>query len=322
MAARALYWVLRCAHTASGTARRCRRVCARGVHDGPAERGRRLAAARARLQEEVSHLAKLPRHVAIILDCEQEAREAGSTGAGASGALFVARVAEVLQWLEASRVETVTVFDAAGLPPRLEQLLAAVLCDNSAGRRPILVDVAPTDVAHGRHRDDDSAAGGDATANMRVRLVGGSGRSDMAAALRVLCEESQAASATGDPVAAAIDDAALSKRLSGSACRSEPELLLRFGELPTLDGFAPWNLRLSEIQQVGSLADYSIAQFCRTLWRHVVASRTALADLTRTPDLRPARRVILCCVRVGWPVTLLARVCLVPLSKGAREATR
>ena len=248
-----------------------------------------------RLRERVKIFEKLPAHVALVVDCDEE------HGGGAAGPVqgwVHEQLASVICWCAALEINVVTLYDADGcLAGSVVGVELAV-----ARRQQCLADSLPhfellTYVPHHECESPHEDAASRRKLVLTVLSAQHGGAEGVAAAARHLASAAVAApggGGDGDGGAAVSSDSSAEERVSeqtalGGAISTlghlrgspapEPDLLLRFTPphgtgvaLLTTDGFSPWHLRVSEIYQQGSLADFEWPDFLMALHKYNLAS--------------------------------------------------
>jgi dehydrodolichyl diphosphate syntase complex subunit NUS1 len=204
------------------------------------------------IRKDVRHLSKLPQHLSVVLTLSPE--DANSTGLEK----LLNDVAEISAWCASAGIPALSIYERTGILKRyiphthhaVNRTLQAYFGDAFYSKRPTvsirspnqstfsppntppeLSDAAtPTeDVQHPQH--------------LSILLLSAEdGRSTLVDLTKTLAEMAQKSKLEPEDISTELIDAEISESVMG-----EPELLLVFGPKIVLEGYPPWQVRLTEI---------------------------------------------------------------------------
>ena len=199
------------------------------------------------ITRDVKGLSRLPRHLSVILNLDDLTRG----GAGLDG--LVDDVAEIAAWCACAGIPTLSVYEPTGvLKSHVPATHAAVSAKFRAyfGRRPPTLQIrAPHMPAllNGEDGPEDEETPSSPTRTPRAHLSllllsSGDSRDSLVDLTKTLTEMCQ----RGKIAAADISPELVDGELSESVM-TEPDLLVLFGPEVVLQGYPPWQVRLTEI---------------------------------------------------------------------------
>lgn len=202
--------------------------------------------------------ADRPRHVGVILDGNRRwAREAGFTDVSHGHQVGADRIASMLQWCAAAKVEIVTLWllgtDNLKRPPEQLQPLLEIIANvveelaepQNRWRLKIVgaLDLLPVETAS---RLAAAARRTELRTGMRVNVaVGYGGREEIADAVRKLLQRHAEAGTTIEELAEVLDVEHIAEHLYTSG-QPDPDLVIRTSGEQRLSGFLLWQSAHSE----------------------------------------------------------------------------
>ncbi|MCJ1352338.1 MAG: hypothetical protein MMC33_002322 [Icmadophila ericetorum] len=213
------------------------------------------------IQKDVKGLSRLPQHLSVILELEEERGEAGVDG-------LLDDLAELSAWCASAGIPTLSVYEKTGILknciPATHRAVAAKLHSYFGPRRPSLQIRAPH-VPSFLNGDisDQSVLSGTAGHLSILLLSSEDGRSTLVDLTKTLTEMAQREKLSADDISLDLVDAEISESVMG-----EPNLLLLFGPNVQLQGYPPWQLRLTEIFHVKDNVGVEYQVFLRALFNY------------------------------------------------------
>lgn len=221
------------------------------------------------IRKDVASLSRLPEHLSVILTLRVDEESALET--------LMDEVGELAAWCASAGIPQLSVYEKSGIlknyMPALKQLVGQKLVSYFGPRpaTPSLTVFAPNHTAASRspspnplERDGDRHEM--ERAHLALLLLSASdGRDTLVDLTRTLAEMSQSKKLAPKDITAELIDAEISATssihstsMSSATTTAEPDLLIVFGPLVKLQGYPPWQVRLTEIFCVGdSSADVS-----------------------------------------------------------------
>ncbi|MCJ1462899.1 hypothetical protein MMC07_001503 [Pseudocyphellaria aurata] len=217
------------------------------------------------IQQDVRGLTRIPEHLSVILELKGEER--GSTGLER----LIDEVAEISAWCACVGIPMLSVFESTGI---LKKYLSTTHRTVSSklhayfGRRiPALQTRAPHGPAllnGGGVENAGSCLGQD---HISILLLSSEdGRSTLVDLTKTLAEMSQRHKLSPDDISRELIDAEITESVMG-----EPDLLVLFGPNVGLQGYPPWQVRLTEIFHVQDNSGVGYQVFLRALHRYAKA---------------------------------------------------
>eukprot|EP00123_Amoebidium_parasiticum_P014247 comp22410_c0_seq1/m.33518 comp22410_c0_seq1/g.33518 ORF comp22410_c0_seq1/g.33518 comp22410_c0_seq1/m.33518 type:complete len:267 (-) comp22410_c0_seq1:247-1047(-) len=194
---------------------------------------------------------KLPKHMGIILASDDEA------------AKFPAEdLARVVTWCMVHDVQCLSIYDCSGNVKRNHHILEKEL----AARHAFFFGKNTAEHSYtvlSRVEELPSLAfDGKATEQHKVLLLSAdNGRNDVVAAARRLCVAVERKECTAESITRQM----IEKNLAATAGLPDPEVALVLGPVKSLDGFLPWQSRLTEIYQLPRLRGLPYTSFLAAL---------------------------------------------------------
>jgi dehydrodolichyl diphosphate syntase complex subunit NUS1 len=208
------------------------------------------------IQRDVKKLAKVPKHLSVILELQDD----GDKKDGLETLLHDA--CELAAWTASAGISTLSIYERTGilkatqphLHRRISRSLATYFGAASASkptfslRAPHVPSYSPPHSpgpsisADGNHNDEDA----DAIVtphHLTILLIDETdGRQTFVDLTKTLAEMSQRGKLSPADISGELIDAEISESVMG-----EPDLLILFGGRVVLDGYPPWQVRLTEI---------------------------------------------------------------------------
>ncbi|KIW03945.1 uncharacterized protein PV09_04783 [Verruconis gallopava] len=201
------------------------------------------------IRKDVRHLSKLPQHLSVILTLSPE--DANSTGLEK----LVNDVAEIAAWCASAGIPALSVYERTGILkryiPHTHHSIARTLqayfgntpysnCPTVSVRAPNMSTYSPpnTPPEFASELDADSHP-----QHLSVLLLSAEdGRSTLVDLTKTLAEMAQKSKLSPADISTELIDAEISESVMG-----EPDLLIVFGPKIVLEGYPPWQVRLTEI---------------------------------------------------------------------------
>ncbi|MCJ1246161.1 hypothetical protein MMC30_003366 [Trapelia coarctata] len=217
------------------------------------------------IRKDIKGLSRLPRHLSITLELQEEER------GGAGLEILLDEVAEISAWCACAGIPLLSVYEKTGILknyiPTTHRTVAAKLHAYFGRRRPSLQVRAPHmpsflngDVAEQSASTNDSG-------HLQILLLSSEdGRSTLVDLTKTLAEMSQHQKLSPADISLDLIDAEISESVMG-----EPDLLLLYGPNVKLQGYPPWQLRLTEIFHVQDNVGVEYQVFLRALYNFAKA---------------------------------------------------
>ncbi|KAI9783880.1 MAG: hypothetical protein M1816_001132 [Peltula sp. TS41687] len=194
------------------------------------------------IERDVKALGRLPDHLSVILTLRDNVR------AGKALETLMDEAAEIVAWCAAAGIPTLSVYEKSGLLksyiPQTHRAMASKLGAYFGTRRPSLQLGAPHVPSYlngDRFPDDGSPPL--SYGHLSVLLVSAEdGRESLVDLTKTLAEMSQRDKLSIDDISIDLVDVELTDNIMG-----EPDLLILFGPYVELQGYPPWQIRLTEI---------------------------------------------------------------------------
>ncbi|GLI77993.1 hypothetical protein PoHVEF18_006290 [Penicillium ochrochloron] len=233
------------------------------------------------IRKDVRGLKRLPEHLSVILTLHKE---------DDALAVLMDEVAELAAWSACAGIPQLSVYEKSGVLksciPALHQIISTKLASyfGTPSQQPSLQLFAPHHPIHGTAPNPKS----DTPSLTLLLLSSTDGRETIVDLTKTLAEMSQNGKLSPEDITPELVDAEISEittqplQASGrgvSPLKPEPDLLLVFGPFLKLDGYPPWQIRLTEMYCTGDrnhgMTGYGEAVeyqgFMRGLWHYAGA---------------------------------------------------
>ncbi|KAH0535999.1 hypothetical protein FGG08_007098 [Glutinoglossum americanum] len=186
------------------------------------------------IKKDVKGLGRLPEHLSVVLQLENEA----GGGAGLDG--LVDEVAEVAAWCASAGIGMLSVYEKTGILKShihtTQRTISTKLHAYFGRPRPPFELLAP-------RLPPLPLSSPSSTPALQILLLSAEdGRESLVDLTRTLAEMAQRGKISPADISVELVDAEVSESVMG-----EPELLVLFGPVVKLDGYPPWQVRLTEI---------------------------------------------------------------------------
>ncbi|KAJ5901372.1 hypothetical protein N7504_007366 [Penicillium tannophilum] len=237
------------------------------------------------IRKDVRGLKRLPQHLSVILTLRTE---------DDALAVLMDEVAELTAWSACAGISHLSIYEKTGALksciPALHQIITTKLASyyGSPSQQPSLQLFAPHHAVYGSTSDPKS----EVPPLTLLLLSATDGRETMVDLTKTLAEMSQNGKLSPEDITPELVDAELSEitsqplqpegrsdRVPANIISPEPDLLLIFGPYLKLDGYPPWQIRLTEMYCTGDrshgVGGYGEAVeyqgFMRGLWHYAGA---------------------------------------------------
>ncbi|EHA58308.1 hypothetical protein MCOR27_002077 [Pyricularia oryzae] len=217
------------------------------------------------IEGDIKKLGRTPKHLSVILRLEED-----SGRAGAELERLVNEVADIAAWCACAGIPKLSVYEKTGILKgylqKTHRAVSAKLASYYGDSHPALIVKAPHTPSI---ESDPSAESGSGDKHIIVLLLSAEdGRDSLVDLTKTLTEMAQAEKLSPTDINMDVIDTELTESVM-----DEPDLLIHFGPHVVLDGYPPWQIRLTEIyhaqdnNSVGyqvflrGLQNYSRAQF-------------------------------------------------------------
>jgi undecaprenyl pyrophosphate synthase len=223
------------------------------------------------IQNDVRSLGKIPKHVSVILTLEEEGKR------GDAREKLIHEVADIAAWCAAAGIATLSVYEQTGIlkdkmerehreiSQKLRDWFGKYQAPDLHLYSPNMPVISPPNYHGPKITNGEDPTG---THAMRINFISAEdGRESIVDLTKVLTEMSQRGKLSPPDITTDIIDRELKEVLA------DPDLLISFAPYVDLQGFPPWQIRLTEIycqednQGVGyqvflnALRNYSAATF-------------------------------------------------------------
>ncbi|KAF4548967.1 Hypothetical protein D9617_24g016810 [Elsinoe fawcettii] len=194
------------------------------------------------IQKDVKGFKKMPKHLSIALDLDGRTDDAALEN-------LINEACECAAWTACAGIPTLSIYESTGILksslPHLHRQISNTIAsyygvDNSA--RPSVSLRAPQVPAFSPPTASPDPSAGSPPHLSILLLSETDGRRTLVDLTKTLAEMSQKHKLAPEDISTELIDAELSESVMG-----EPDLLILFGESVVLDGYPPWQVRLSEI---------------------------------------------------------------------------
>ncbi|KAI5194563.1 nuclear undecaprenyl pyrophosphate synthase-like protein [Aureobasidium subglaciale] len=232
------------------------------------------------IQKDVHRLKKLPKHLSIILELDDNRHDNNSLES------LIHNVCEVAAWSACAGVPLLSIYEPSGTaacPPwprslkqslplvhrRISRTLAAYFGHDNPNK-PTLSLGAPHMQSFSPPASPKSTGHADSTKSpphLSILLLSASdGRGTLVDLTKTLAEMSQKGKLAPKDISMDLVDAELTESVMG-----EPDLLMLFADSVHLKGYPPWQLRLTEIFHVPDNTSIGYQVFLRGLYNYAQA---------------------------------------------------
>ncbi|KAI9829899.1 MAG: hypothetical protein M1826_005321 [Phylliscum demangeonii] len=256
------------------------------------------------IQRDVKALSRLPDHLSVILTLGASSDDDGGGGGGGGGgrgpgrrrgrarargrrealAVLLDEAAEIAAWCASAGIPTLSIYERTGrlktCIPDTHRAMAAKLYDYFGTRRPTLHLRAPHLPPHlngngsVEEHDEEEEEEGDGSlpssspnGHLSVLLISAEdGRDSLVDLTKTLAEMSQRGKLSVDDITLDLVDVELTENVM-----AEPDLLVLFTPYVELQGYPPWQVRLTEIFHVQDCGGVGYQVFLRALHRYAKA---------------------------------------------------
>lgn len=202
------------------------------------------------IQKDIKHLKKLPEHLSVILDLRND----DHGGAGLEG--LVNDVSEIASWCACAGIPFLSVYEKTGILKRyipqthrsisqnLESYLGSHRKPTLSLRVPNQPTYSPPNTPPSQDHEDAFADSSDPiTSHLKILLLSAEdGRSTLVDLTKTLADMAQRQKLAPGDISAELIDAEIRESVM-----SDPDLLVLFGPRVDLQGYPPWQVRLTEI---------------------------------------------------------------------------
>ncbi|KAH0348982.1 Undecaprenyl diphosphate synthase, partial [Aureobasidium melanogenum] len=223
------------------------------------------------IQKDVHRLKKLPKHLSIILELDDDTHDNSSLEA------LIHNVCEVAAWSACAGVPLLSIYEPTGLLKqslplvhrRISRTLAAYFGHDNPNK-PTLSLGAPHMQSFSPPASPKSnldANSSKSPPHLSILLLSASdGRGTLVDLTKTLAEMSQKGKLAPKDISMDLVDAELTESVMG-----EPDLLMLFADSVHLKGYPPWQLRLTEIFHVPDNNGVGYQVFIRGLYKYAQA---------------------------------------------------
>ncbi|KAJ8103338.1 Decaprenyl diphosphate synthase-like protein [Lipomyces tetrasporus] len=185
------------------------------------------------IAQDIKGLAKTPQHVGIILKYKEN-----EEGGGVEG--LMEQVADVASWSVGACVKTLTVYERTGTLNKMHEATYKVINRTLKSYYGETFPAVKLRTPHDKTVYPEAMA---AEPDLNISFIShDDGRGFLVELTREFAYK--AAKGEFDPSKVTVDNV---DRLANQLVITEPDLIVLFGSKPDLDGFPPWQVRLSEI---------------------------------------------------------------------------
>ncbi|KAJ5909194.1 hypothetical protein N7495_001876 [Penicillium taxi] len=235
------------------------------------------------IRKDVRGLKRLPQHLSVILSLRAD---------DDALAVLMDEVAELAAWSACAGIPQLSIYEKTGTLksgiPALHQIITTKMASyyGSPSQQPVLQVYAPHHPAHGNAPSSQPE-----NPSLTILLLSSTdGRETIVDLTKTLAEMSQNGKLSPEDITQELIDAEISDitsqplqdsvgRDTSKLLNPEPDLLLVFGSYLRLDGYPPWQLRLTEMYCTGDhnhgMTGYGEAVeyqgFMRGLWHYAGA---------------------------------------------------
>ncbi|EMC93603.1 hypothetical protein BAUCODRAFT_159268 [Baudoinia panamericana UAMH 10762] len=224
------------------------------------------------IKRDVRRLSKVPQHLSVILELPPEGGKRDRLEA------LIVDACEVAAWSACAGVPMLSIYERTGILksslPSLHRRISKTLTSyyGNSPLKPTLSLRAPHLATYSPPHSPEPAVHGDMVAaqhpHLTVLLIDAAdGRQTLVDLTRTLASMAQDRKLAPSDISQELIDAEISESVMG-----EPDLLVVFGEGVRLDGYPPWQVRLTEIYGVqDNNAGVGYSVFLRALYRYAKA---------------------------------------------------
>ncbi|KAI4266698.1 MAG: hypothetical protein L6R38_008598 [Xanthoria sp. 2 TBL-2021] len=215
------------------------------------------------IRQDIRGLERLPQHLSVILELKQEER-------GLAGLeKLLDDVAEISAWCAGAGIPMLSVYERTGALKdhiqRTHRVVSSKLHSYFGRHVPTLQIQAPHIPSF--LDGDQSARVSSSAGHLSILLLSeGDGRATLVDLTKTLTEMSQRNKLSADDISLDLIDAEISESVM-----AEPDLLILFGPYVKLQGYPPWQVRLTEIYHSQDNCGVGYQVFLRALYNFAKA---------------------------------------------------
>ncbi|KAK8213279.1 hypothetical protein M8818_002578 [Zalaria obscura] len=195
------------------------------------------------IKRDVKKLPKLPKHLSVVLELD----DGGINSAGLEG--LVTDVCEIAAWTASAGITQLSIYERTGVLkaslPHLHRRISRTMSSyfgTDSGSKPTISIRAPHMQSYSPETSP-SGHGDSSPPHLNILLISAvDGRRTLVDLTKTLAEMSQKGKLATEDINAELIDAEISESVMG-----EPDLLMLFGDAVVLQGYPPWQVRLTEI---------------------------------------------------------------------------
>lgn len=221
------------------------------------------------IQQDVRNLSRIPEHLSVILELKGEER--GTRGT-AGLEVLIDEVAEISAWCSCVGIPMLSVYEKTGILkayiPTTHRTVTKKMHNYFGRYIPSLQVRAPhiPSYLNGGSSEDGSVSM--ASGHLSILLLSAEdGRSTLVDLTKTLAEMSQRKKLSPNDISLDLVDAEITESVMG-----EPDLLVLFGPSVELQGYPPWQIRLTEIYHMQDNTGVGYQVFLRSLHNYAKAS--------------------------------------------------
>lgn len=221
------------------------------------------------IQQDVRNLSRIPEHLSVILELKGEER--GTRGT-AGLEVLMDEVAEISAWCSCVGIPMLSVYEKTGILkayiPTTHRTVTKKMHNYFGRYIPSLQVRAPhiPSYLNGGSSEDGSVSM--ASGHLSILLLSAEdGRSTLVDLTKTLAEMSQRKKLSPNDISLDLVDAEITESVMG-----EPDLLVLFGPSVELQGYPPWQIRLTEIYHMQDNTGVGYQVFLRSLHNYAKAS--------------------------------------------------
>nr|POF26114.1 dehydrodolichyl diphosphate synthase complex subunit nus1 [Quercus suber] len=198
------------------------------------------------IRRDMQGLSKMPNHLSVMLDAAQ------SGGKKSRIDSLVSDACEVVAWTACAGIPMLSIYERSGLLKtslphlhrQVSQTLDAYFCIHSPNRPTFSLRAPHIQSYSPPHSPSPIANDTDMTPpHLNILLIDASdGRQTLVDLTKTLAEMAQQEKLSPTDISSELIDAEISESVMG-----EPDMLIMFGKRVVLDGYPPWQVRLTEI---------------------------------------------------------------------------
>ncbi|KAL8777637.1 MAG: hypothetical protein Q9213_007775 [Squamulea squamosa] len=215
------------------------------------------------IRQDIRGLERLPQHLSVILEIKQE--EHGLVGLGK----LLDEVAEISAWCTGAGIPLLSVYERTGiLKDHIERThrVASSKLRSYFGRHVPTLQIQAPHIPSFLDGNESNRASSSAGHLSIILLSEEDGRATLVDLTKTLTEMSQRNKLSADDISVELIDAEISESVM-----AEPDLLILFGPYVKLQGYPPWQVRLTEIYHSQDNCGVGYQVFLRALYKFAKA---------------------------------------------------